>query len=82
MKQKIQKRLSLNKATVANLGKSEQSQVKAGVSGDICPNTYVCPTRLCTDYPATCTKVTYDGTCYYNSRGAWVSFCYPPCEDA
>ncbi len=45
---KFVSKLILNKSTVTNLEDREQVNARGGISGDICIETYVCPTRVCT----------------------------------
>ena len=44
---KINTKLVLNKKTIVNLPDNAMTALKGGKSGDICPPTYVCPTRIC-----------------------------------
>ena len=58
---------------VTSLDDKQKDKVKAGVSGAICPPTYVCATRLCTDEEATCTEPTFDWRCYQRSFEGWTN---------
>ena len=49
---------------VTSLDDNEKDHVKGGISGDICPETYVCATRLCTVWAATCTQPTFIPRCF------------------
>jgi hypothetical protein len=51
---KFNKKLTVNKVTIATLDGNEISRVMGGISGDVCWETYVCRTRLCTK-PGICT---------------------------
>jgi len=51
---KINTKLVLNKKTIVNLPNNAMTALKGGKSGDICPPTYVCATRVCTVSCTTC----------------------------
>jgi hypothetical protein len=61
---------------VTSLDDKQKDHVRAGISGWVCPETYVCATRLCTDEEATCTAPTFEYRCYQLSLGGWTN-CEP-----
>lgn len=63
---------------VTSLDDKQKEHVRGGISGAVCPYTYVCATRLCTDWEATCTEPTFDYVCYKNSRGGWTNCILEP----
>lgn len=65
---KISSKLSLNKKTVANLGKDQQEMVKGGISGWVCPASYWCASE-----EATCTCFTYIAQCHYDTDCPWTN---------
>ena len=56
-----------------SLTPQQQHAVRGGISGWICPPTYVCATRECSDENATCTQGTFNLFCYHESLCGWTN---------